>query len=423
MRSSRPLSSRRAFLAGAFGVALGCRRRQASDASFPPAANARKSARVNVGAGALGSLRDERITAAALSPSRRRLATSSHHSTDSDWPGHVVVWDVEDGTPVSIFHGSAIGWSWGDDLLAWAPGGERLAATTDTNAIVVLEHGKSVCTIALDATRDSPTHACWIDDARLFVGAVGPGTGAVAGVFPGAFVISNQASDPLREWNEAAHRYAPTTKARWIDGKVRPERVRWNASIGAVVGDDLRTMVAVDVATGAPRYTTSLAAVLPKPTIATCCAWSDDGRRMAVSCPGGVALFDGDNGRWMSTVGVADDVRRLAWRGSRLVIETRSQTLLVVGDRLLRTFDEPTASCDWSPDGQAVSLLRTDGALRIVDAATGAVRETIHTGALEAEAELLWATPERLVVVAEEGAISIWSPRGRAIARFRTTKV
>ncbi|MBI3204273.1 MAG: hypothetical protein HYZ29_22240 [Myxococcales bacterium] len=357
------------------------------------------------------------ITGAALHASGRLLATSSTVPRGES-PGQVVVWDVERATAVHVYqaeHGA--GWTWSPDLLMWAPSGNRLAAAVSTNGIVVLEQGKAVGSVFLDETRDHPVRFCWVEDDRQIYGSSwGPdgskSTGAIA---------------PVR--SEAVW----AKDARWLPAGVPGKplaRMRWNATIGAIVGDDFAQMSAIDPKKGALRYEVSLSVAHPKPTIGSVPpAWSSDGRRLAVAGPGGVTLFDGDTGSTLARIPIDGHIDDLSWGTQhRLAVvtgptfKTPSTVLVVIDGRVERSIDAPIARlslelpdpkpCVWSPAGDALALLLRDGSVRIVEVSNGRPRRTIRasvpSGNAAPRAGLFWATPHRLVVASPEGLAFLW---------------
>jgi WD40 repeat protein len=395
---------RREFLLGAAGLlaGLGCRKSATKAPSTAPQGGVDMSSSRN----------GESITAAGVDPSGRWLATTCQRADVAEWPGRIVTWDVESGKQVAAVSGPHIGWSWGEDMLAWAPRGQRVAATVDTNGILVVERDREICRVSLDVTRDNPTHACFLDEGHLFV-AAGPGTGAIVEIAPGSYFLGDD--DGVREI--VSGRYVPTTKVRQLAGEWMPRQMRWNASISAIVGDDLRTMCAIDPRTGKQRYATSLAEVLPRPTIGTVSLWSSDGRRLAIGAPAGVAVLDGESGRLLHVGPALDDVRGLAWGpGDRMAIWVASRVHLMIGERNILTLNQPCRRGVWSPSGDAFALLDGGGALQIVDVASGRTRRTIDTKATGYHVELAW-TGERLVVVTPEGLVGFWSTSGQLVAR------
>lgn len=378
------------------------------------------------------------ITGAATHPSEPWLATSSM-TPHGEGEGQLVVWDLREARPVSVFddeHG--FGFESDEGALLWAPSGRRLAASAGTNGVAVVEAGKLLTLAFPDETRDHQVPFCWMgSESRLYSATSDPPKDGGLGV-----AITVGPPDGALKPTPAG---VPSRVLR---------RLVYNGAIGAVVGDDLVFLTAVDVDKGLLRYEVPLAKALPKPTIGSVpTAWSADGRRAAVAAPAGagastVTIFDGDDGQELARVSVAGEVGALRWtppqegvqRALAVVTGPKSgdprHVHVVETDRVVRTIDAPLATqafrladartVAWSPDGTALAMLLRDGAVRLVDVASGRTRATVETkGRLVVERlnrpGVLWAAPDRIVGLAPR-LIGIWTTEGELLAHHEVSR-
>lgn len=378
------------------------------------------------------------LTCAAVHPSEPLLATGSM-TPSGEGEGQVVVWDVASGRPISAYfdeHG--FGFEPDVDMLAWAPVGHRIAVSASTNAITVVEDGVLVSTELPDETRDHPVSFCWLgDDSALYVAAFSDTGDAALGA--GALMTLGQSGG-----------------LKWLPSGAAPRvlvRMRYNASLRAVVGDDWEHVFGIDVARGKTKYQVPLASALPKPRRRPF-VWSRDGRRAAVAAPvtgatydrgsgrdvGGtclVSVLDGDSGRTLAQVSIAGEVDALRWSedGRRLaiaagpafndqrqvhVLDGQSVTTTVQATLARQSYHLPDArSVEWSPNADRLALLLRDGSVRVVDASSGRTLSTFPAAPPNTETiehGLLWAHGDRIVVLAQK-SVSFWSPDGRNVAR------
>jgi hypothetical protein len=291
---------------------------------------------------------------------------------------------------------------------------------------MVVEDGQRLTLALPDDTRDHQVRFCWMGSASKIYASAGagpPGTGN------GTLITAGD----------------PEGALSWTPAGVPPaelKRMKYNDAIKAVVGDDLFFLTAVD----AKRvvYRVSLSGALPKPTISSIAAWSNDGRRFAVVSPSKpnntITIFDGDHGRELAKVTVGGHVDALRWSpardGERMLAivsgpafdDPRHVHLISTG-RIARTIDLPLArqsldledarTVDWSPAGDRLALLRRDGDIEIVEL-SGAQRTIAINPKLIATEKyenpgLLWGPGERIVGLGAR-RLTIWTTAGARLA-------
>lgn len=383
-------------------------------------------------------LRGADITCAAVHPTEGYLATGSM-TPRGEGEGQVVVWDATTGQPVNAhFDEHGFGFEPEEDMIAWAPVGHRIAVSSGTNAVSVIEDGTLVSTELPEETRDHPVSFCWLgDDSALFV-AASPESGQPVGS-AGAIMTIGQSGG-----------------LQWLPRGAPPRvlaRMRYNAHLRAVVGDDFEHVFGVDVARGTLTYQAPLSAALPGRVVRPF-AWSRGGQRAAVAAPvtgftydrgsgqnvGGtcvVTVLDGDSGRTLAQVPIDGEVDALRWSptGDRLAIvagptsKDQRQVHVLDGARVTMTTQAAVArqayplpdarTVDWSPDADRLAVLKRDGSVDVVDVALGRAVGTFAAAPRadeRSEAGLLWSHGDRIVVLSPRG-VAFWSVDGRPIAR------
>ncbi len=333
--------------------------------------------------------------------------------------GAILVIDAQSGALVSVSTADeTVGWA-NEGLVLWDGTGTRLCTNAEGSGIALLERAAFVGLNHVADARDGATHYAWVDH-RIYTD-------------------TNHLFDPER----GVHFDVPASRElRWtIDG------FRWNASIGAVVGqvdptEDVvvaaRRLVAYDPARDAVLYDRATGDIRNV-------QWSGNGRwvlagqRPPSGGPAEVLLIDGNTGREarrfspklgdygrMSVSDEGDVVVASSHRPAPTAAIDHATQLWRQGKPPVELPVRAGVDIAWSPDGSGMAWLDERRTITLVDVATARVVTTLSApepkapGGSEGEggrAELLWVGPARLAVVGFH-YVSVYALDGSRVAEF-----
>jgi WD40 repeat protein/tRNA A-37 threonylcarbamoyl transferase component Bud32 len=385
---------------------------------------------------------------AVWSPDGRRLVSSAPNRASRD---KVQVWDTSSGKELFSRDGikrlgqpPLAGW------LTWAPDGRRLAAALAEGVVEVwdVEKGQTLFSLRAAPRGDSQALADWLswsaDGRRLAVvnpsGTVtvrdaasgnetltlgSPRTPAprgsdvvtlVASSPDGRLLASTSDAGAVSLWEAATGRVRLTLE----EPPSAPQAIAWSPDGSRLAVYRARgTLEVWDTATGKKSLTlggSGWAAEL---------AWSPDGKHLAASNPGAVQVWDATSGQ--EVLAVRDQpgpaLLPMAWspdglsfasvsrspgKDSGSLVEevmvwdvTRRKETLALRRTLENGKKGATVALGWSPAGRWLAGHRSDGVIKVWDAATGKDVLTL---------------PSEISLQSTGAAASVWSPDGKRLA-------